>query len=69
VYEAPHGSQEMPIWGPFFSELSPKSEALGTLRITNIVKYIQSLQVSSLRSESRHKRQRASAGIREVQNP
>ena len=45
VYQAPHGSQEMPIWGTIFSELSPKSEALGTLRITNIVRYIQSLQV------------------------
>jgi hypothetical protein len=45
VYQAPHGSPEMPIWGPFFSELSPKSEALGTLRITNIVSYIQSLQI------------------------
>lgn len=44
VYQAPHGSPEMPIWGPFFTELSPSSEALGTLRITNIVTYIQSLQ-------------------------
>jgi mono/diheme cytochrome c family protein len=44
VYEAPHGSQEMPIWGTFFSDLSPSGEAFGTLRITNIVSYIQSLQ-------------------------
>ncbi|MGD1095013.1 MAG: cytochrome c [Bryobacteraceae bacterium] len=44
VYQAPHGSPEMPIWGPFFTELSPVGEALGTLRITNIVTYIQSLQ-------------------------
>ena len=42
--QAPHGSQEMPIWGTFFSDLSPKSEAIGTLRITNIVTYIRSLQ-------------------------
>lgn len=40
VYQAPHGSQEMPIWGESFSEVSPKGEAIGTLRITNIVKYI-----------------------------
>jgi len=45
VYQAPHGSQEMPIWGESFSEISPKGEAIGTLRIANIVKYIASLQV------------------------
>jgi len=45
VYQAPHGSKEMPVWGPFFSDVSPKSDALGTLRITNIVTYIESLQV------------------------
>jgi len=45
VYQAPHGSQEMPIWGESLSEISPKGEAIGTLRITNIVKYIASLQV------------------------
>jgi mono/diheme cytochrome c family protein len=44
VDQAPHGSQEMPIWGTFFSDLSPKSEAIGTLRITNVVTYIRSLQ-------------------------
>src|ERR1019366_2717790 len=38
VDQAPHGSHEMPIWGAFFSELSPKSEA--ELRIRNLVKYI-----------------------------
>ena len=45
IYQAPHGSQEMPVWGPILSEISPKSEAVGTLRIANIVKYIESLQV------------------------
>jgi mono/diheme cytochrome c family protein len=45
VDQAPHGSHEMPVWGAFFSELSPKSEAMATLRVTNIVKYIESLQV------------------------
>jgi mono/diheme cytochrome c family protein len=44
VYQAPHGSADMPIWGPFFSELSPAGESLGTPRITNIVTYLQSLQ-------------------------
>jgi mono/diheme cytochrome c family protein len=45
VDQAPHGSHEMPIWGAFFSELSPKSDAVAALRITNLVKYIESLQV------------------------
>jgi hypothetical protein len=45
VDQAPHGSHDMPIWGAFFSELSPKSEAVAALRITNLVKYIESLQV------------------------
>jgi mono/diheme cytochrome c family protein len=44
VYEAPHGSKEMPVWGPILSEISPKSEALGALRIANLVKYIETLQ-------------------------
>lgn len=44
VNQGPHGSPEMPIWGQFFTEMSPRSEALGTLRITNIVTYVQSLQ-------------------------
>ncbi len=45
VYQAPHGSREMPVWGPIFSEISPKSEAVGALRVANIVKYIETLQV------------------------
>lgn len=45
AYEAPHGSREMPVWGPVLSEISPKSEAIGALRIANIVKYIETLQV------------------------
>jgi hypothetical protein len=28
-----------------FFEISPKSEAIGALRVVNVVKYIQSLQV------------------------
>lgn len=45
VYEAPHGSREMPVWGPILSEISPKSDAIGALRIANIAKYIETLQV------------------------
>lgn len=45
VYQAPHGSWEMPVWGPIFTEISPKSDAVGALRVTNIVRYIETLQV------------------------
>lgn len=45
VYRAPHGSREMPVWGPILSEISPKSEAVGALRVANIVNYIETLQV------------------------
>jgi mono/diheme cytochrome c family protein len=44
IEQAPHGSTEMPIWGPIFTEISPRSEALGTLRITNVVRYLESIQ-------------------------
>jgi len=45
IYQAPHGTKEMPVWGPYLSYVSPKSEAVGALRIANIVKYIETLQV------------------------
>lgn len=45
VRDAPHGSKEMPVWGPILCELSPKSEGMDTLRIANIVKYIETIQV------------------------
>lgn len=44
VYQAPHGSHDMPIWGAFFEQLSPKDDAVATLRITNLVNYIESIQ-------------------------
>ena len=44
VYDAPHGSKEMPVWGSIFSELSPKSDTMSALRIANIVNYIETLQ-------------------------
>ncbi|HVP00771.1 MAG TPA: c-type cytochrome [Bryobacteraceae bacterium] len=44
VYQAPHGSIDMPVWGPIFTEISPKSDAVGALRVTNIVRYIETLQ-------------------------
>jgi mono/diheme cytochrome c family protein len=40
---AAHGSPEMPTWGPIFRALEP-SDKLATIRIQNVVAYIESLQ-------------------------
>ncbi len=47
---AAHGSQEMPIWGQAFSEAQPPwgqapGKEFARLRIQNLVKYIETLQV------------------------
>ena len=39
-----HGNSEMPLWGPVFHSMSPSSDAIVKLRISNLVKYIESLQ-------------------------
>ena len=39
-----HGSSDMPVWGPLFSAIDGGSSALVTLRISNLVHYIESLQ-------------------------
>jgi len=41
---AAHGSSEMPVWGPLFKhmELNPD---MGTIRVFNLLKYIESIQV------------------------
>jgi len=39
-----HGSSEMPLWGPVFHSLSPSNDAIVKLRISNLVKYIETLQ-------------------------
>jgi mono/diheme cytochrome c family protein len=46
VDQAVHGSKEMPIWGPLLSSVSGNSEAEVQLRISNLTRYIQSLQVN-----------------------
>jgi mono/diheme cytochrome c family protein len=40
---AAHGSQGMPVWGPIFRGLDP-SEVRTTMRIDNLVVYIESIQ-------------------------
>ena len=39
-----HGSKEMPVWGPIFQALDPADRS-NTIRIANVVAYIESLQV------------------------
>ena len=39
-----HGSQQMPVWGPTFWQLSHRSEAQAQLRIRNLANYVASLQ-------------------------
>jgi len=41
---AAHGSSEMPLWGPVFHSLSPGNDSVVKLRISNLAKYIESLQ-------------------------
>jgi mono/diheme cytochrome c family protein len=40
-----HGSAEMPVWGPLFSDISGGDPAEVQLRISNLTNYIKSLQV------------------------
>jgi hypothetical protein len=39
-----HGSRVMPVWGPLLSSVSGGSRAELQLRISNLVKYIETLQ-------------------------
>jgi len=39
-----HGSPEMPVWGPLFSAVSGRDDAMVQMRIANVVHYLESLQ-------------------------
>jgi mono/diheme cytochrome c family protein len=39
-----HGSTEMPVWGPLLAAVSGHDDAIVSMRITNLVRYIESLQ-------------------------
>ncbi len=39
-----HGSADMPVWGPAFRAISGGSDAVMNLRITNLVRYLESIQ-------------------------
>jgi len=41
---AAHGSKEMPVWGPLFRSISGGHDAEVGQRITNLTKYIETLQ-------------------------
>jgi mono/diheme cytochrome c family protein len=39
-----HGSNDMPVWGPLFSSVSGRDDAVVQMRIANLIRYIESLQ-------------------------
>ena len=39
-----HGIQDMPVWGPVFLNLNNRQEAAVHMRVSNLAKYIESLQ-------------------------
>ena len=41
---ASHGSREMPVWGPIFSQVEADVDR-GPVRMENLVKYLESIQV------------------------
>jgi len=40
-----HGSTEMPVWGPLFTHVSGRSDAIVQMRIANLTHYLESIQV------------------------
>jgi mono/diheme cytochrome c family protein len=40
---AGHGTREMPVWGPIFSQID-RDQDLGRVRIDNLAQYLESLQ-------------------------
>jgi mono/diheme cytochrome c family protein len=39
-----HGTREMPVWGPVFSQVS-RDQDLGRMRVYNIAKFLETMQV------------------------
>lgn len=40
-----HGSSDMPVWGPLFASISGHDDTMVNMRISNLVRYIESLQI------------------------
>ncbi|MGE3958339.1 MAG: cytochrome c [Vicinamibacterales bacterium] len=45
--EGVHGTSDMPVWGTIFRAFEP-NDAMVSVRIDNLVRYIESLQVSTV---------------------
>jgi len=43
VIAAGHGTREMPVWGPFFSQVE-RDQDLGRVRVDNLARYLETLQ-------------------------
>ena len=41
---AAHGSSDMPIWGPLFSQVSGRDNGVVEMRIANLIHYLESIQ-------------------------
>ena len=39
-----HRSSDMPVWGPLFTEVSGRDQGLVQMRISNLVRYLESIQ-------------------------
>lgn len=39
-----HGSKDMPVWGPVFRSMSGGNQSQVELRVSNLVKYLETLQ-------------------------
>lgn len=39
-----HGSADMPVWGPLFSQIGGGDDAMVQLRISNLIHYLETLQ-------------------------
>ena len=40
-----HGTREMPVWGPIFSQIGWEDRDLGRVRVDNLARYIEEMQV------------------------
>jgi hypothetical protein len=40
---AGHGTKEMPVWGPIFSQVA-RDQDLGRVRVDNLARYLETLQ-------------------------
>jgi mono/diheme cytochrome c family protein len=51
---ASHGSREMPVWGPIFHQVEEDVDR-GNVRVENLVKYLESIQVHSTEAKPLNK--------------